>query len=243
MPLKRNQQLLSWRWLRVEMRLNKEKRNNTKKKNIYYVLLFYWSSAIVSILLYGCTTWMLTKLIEKKLEQNCTIMRQAIVKKFWKQNPAKQRLYGHLPPISKTIQIRRTAGEVRWTHKWRSPHGRESVGRPTRTYLQQLCVATGYSLDDLPESMDDRDEWRERIRKIRLDDAYVYIYIFRQGLEYFVWILCKELRLHPPKKGVLGVALNDIRGWNSISTALRSVELLFIAITTMFEVVIPVQVL
>ena len=29
-------------------------------------------------------------------------------------------------------------------------HGRSKAGRPARTYLQQLCADTGYSLEDLP---------------------------------------------------------------------------------------------
>ena len=34
-------------------------------------------------------------------------MLQAILNKFWKQRPIKQQLYGHLPSISKSVQIRR----------------------------------------------------------------------------------------------------------------------------------------
>ena len=34
---------------------------------------------VVSILLYGCTTWILTKTMEKKLDSNCMIMSQAIL--------------------------------------------------------------------------------------------------------------------------------------------------------------------
>ena len=45
---------------------------------------------------------------------------------------------------------------------WTPSNGRVSVGRPTRTYLQQLCTDTGCSLEDLQEATDDRDEWRER---------------------------------------------------------------------------------
>ena len=48
----------------------------------------------MSILLYGCTTWTLTKRIEKKLDGNCTRILRAILKKFWKQHPAIQQLYG-----------------------------------------------------------------------------------------------------------------------------------------------------
>ena len=62
----------------------------------------------MSVLLYGCTTWTLTKRIKKKQFGNCTRMLLAILNKSWKQHPTKQQLYGHLLPISKTIQIRRT---------------------------------------------------------------------------------------------------------------------------------------
>ena len=71
----------------------------------------------MSILLYGCTTWTLTKYMEKKLDSNYTIMLQAVLNKFWRQHPTKQLLYGQLPPITKTIQVTQTrhAG-----HFWRS---------------------------------------------------------------------------------------------------------------------------
>ena len=63
---------------------------------------------VVFTLLYGCTAWMLTKRIEKKFDGNSTRMLHAILIKSRKQYPRKQQLYGHLPPITKTIQIRRT---------------------------------------------------------------------------------------------------------------------------------------
>ena len=67
----------------------------------------FFQAAVVSILLYGCTTWTLTKRLEKKLDGNCTRMLWAILNKSWRQHPIKHQLYGHLPPITKTIQVRR----------------------------------------------------------------------------------------------------------------------------------------
>ena len=32
--------------------------------------------------------------------------------------------------------------------------------------IQQLCEDTGYSPEDLPEAMNDREKWRERVRDI-----------------------------------------------------------------------------
>ena len=40
-------------------------------------------------------------------------------------------------------------------------------GRPARTYIQQLCEDTGCGPEDLPETMNDREKWRERVRDIR----------------------------------------------------------------------------
>ena len=34
------------------------------------------------------------------------------------------------------------------------------------TYIQQLCEDTGCTPEDLPEAMNDREEWRERVRDI-----------------------------------------------------------------------------
>ena len=68
----------------------------------------FFQAAVVSILLYGRTIWMLTKRMEKKLDSNYTRMLRAILNKSWRQHPTKNQLYGHLPPIMKTIQVRRT---------------------------------------------------------------------------------------------------------------------------------------
>ena len=75
----------------------------------------FFQAAVVSILLYGCTTWTLTKRLEKKLDGNHTRMLRAILS--WRQHPTRHQLYGHLPPITKTIQVRRTTHAG---HCWRS---------------------------------------------------------------------------------------------------------------------------
>ena len=61
-------------------------------------------AVVVSIQLYGYTTWTLTKRTEKKIDGNGTRMLRAILDKSWKQHPTKQQQYEYLPPtISKTI--------------------------------------------------------------------------------------------------------------------------------------------
>ena len=130
-----------------------------------------WNAvSVVSILLYGCTTWTLTKRLEKKLDGNYRRMLWAILNKSGRQHSTKHQLYGHLPPITKTIQVRQTR------HCWRSrdelisdvllwtpTFGRAKAGRPAWTYIQQLCEDTGCSPEDLPEAMNDREKWWERV--------------------------------------------------------------------------------
>ena len=113
----------------------------------------------------------------KKLDGNYTRMLRAILNKSWWQHPTRHQLYGHMPPITRTIQVRRTrhAGHC-WRSRdelisdlllWTTTHGRAKAGRPARTYIQQLCEDTGCCPEDLPRAMNDRGEWRERVRDIR----------------------------------------------------------------------------
>ena len=62
----------------------------------------FFQAVAVSLLLYWCTSWILTKCIEKKLDTNYARMLCTILNKPWKQHPIKQQLHGHLHPISKT---------------------------------------------------------------------------------------------------------------------------------------------
>ena len=127
-------------------------------------------------------SWMLTKRLEKKLDSNYTRMLQAILNKSWRQHPTRHQLYGHLLPIMKTIQIRRTrhAGHC-WRSRdelisdvllWTPAYGQAKSGWPAWTYIQQLCEDTGCSPEDLPEVMNDREKWRERVRDIRASGTW-----------------------------------------------------------------------
>ena len=149
----------------------------------YTQLCFYWTdksdltnkmkrsffqAAVVSILLYGCTTWTLTKRLRKKLDGNYARMLRAILNKSCRQLLEK---HGR-------------------THQWCTPmdpaYSQAKAGWPARTYIQQLCEDTGCNPEDLPKAMNDREKWRERVRDIMLvtrhddddDDIYIYIYIY-----------------------------------------------------------------
>ena len=129
----------------------------------------FFQAAVMSILLYGCTTLILTKSMEKKLDGNYTRMLRAILNKSSRQHPTKQQLYGHQPPITKTIKIRQTRHARHcWRSRdelisdvllWTSSHGWAKAGRPARTYIQQLCANTGCSPEDLPEAKYDKVGW------------------------------------------------------------------------------------
>ena len=117
--------------------------------------------------------------MQKKLDRNYTRMLRAILKWSWRQHPTKQQLYGHLPPITKTIQVRwtRHAGHC-WRSRdelisdvllWTPTHGRAKAGRPARTYIQQLSEDMGCSPEDLPEAMNNWEGWRGMVRDIRAD--------------------------------------------------------------------------
>ena len=112
-------------------------------------------------------------------------MLRAILNKSWKQQPMKQQLYGHLAPISKTIQIRRKRyAEYCWRSKEERIsdifaciplYGRASVGRPARTYSSVRTQDIFWKTD--------QERWmlgmngKRESGKICSNSAIIYIYI------------------------------------------------------------------
>ena len=119
------------------------------------------------------------KILREKhlLDGNYTRMLRTILNKSWRQHPTRHQLHGHLPPITKTIQVRRIRHAGHYSRSrdelisnvlsWTPTHGCAKAGRPARTYIQRLCEDTGCCPEDLPEAMKDREKWRERVRDIR----------------------------------------------------------------------------
>ena len=152
-----------------------------------HAFLFSWTlkflSALKNFCNQCCTIWSQVELSPYALLILAAVwealrprMLRAILNKSWRQHPTKQQLYGHLPPITKTIKVRQTrhAGHC-WRSRdklisdvllWTPSHGWAKAGWPAWTYIQQLCEDTGCSTEDLPEAMNDREEWRERDRDI-----------------------------------------------------------------------------
>ena len=164
----------------------------------------FFQAVVVSILLYGCTAWTLTKWLEIKLDGNYTRMLRAILNKSWRQHPTRHQLYGHLPPIIKTIQVRRTrhAGHY-WRSRdelisdvllWTPTYGRAKAGQPAQTYIQQLCEYTGCSPEDLPEAINNREQWRERVRDIRASGMtrwWWWWWIFLRAVDHLDVVILK----------------------------------------------------
>ena len=190
----------------------------------------------VSILRYGCTTWTLTKQqLEKKLDGNYTRMLRAILNKSWRQHTTRHQLYGHQPPITKTIQVRwtRHAGHC-WRSRdepisdvllWTPTYGRAKVGRPARTYIQQLCEDTRCGPEDLREAMNDREKWRERVRDIRACGMtwwwwwwWMIVFTLKYRQSFSSWF-----RMHLTL-GLLGLEYHDGISWTGVRLLLKWVS-------------------
>ena len=80
---------------------------------------------------------------------------------------------------------------------WTPAYGRAKAGRLARTYIQQLCEDTGSSPEDLPEAMNDREKWRERVRDICAGGTtwlllliwliYYYLFLLLLSLLYYYY--------------------------------------------------------
>ena len=148
--------------------------------------------------------------------------------RIWRQHPTRLQLYGHLPPITKTIQVRRTrhAGHC-WRSKdelisdvllWTPTHGCARVGRPARTYIQQLCEDTGCNPEDLPEAMNDREKWRETVRDIRAGGATWWWWVLSEvSRQEYYFLHTLVFRRFPSK---CGGSFSQVQGRNWVMYSL-----------------------
>ena len=123
-------------------------------------------------------------------------MLRAILNKSWQQHPTRHQLYGHLPPITKTIQVRRTryAGPcwrsrdelIRDVLLWTPTHGRakaddqlehtfsnyvriRDVVQKTslRRWTIGKCGEKGSGISVLPARHDDNDTGRRQYSSVK----------------------------------------------------------------------------
>ena len=161
-------------------------------------------------------------------------MLRGIWNKSWWQHPTRHQLYAHLPPITKTIQVRRTrhAGHC-WRSRdelisdvllWTPTYGRAKAGRPARTYIRQLCEDTGCSPEDLPEVMNNREKWRERFRNIRTSGT----------TWWWGWTIVDHLMPNPVYKYILYIWFVD----HLLITFLNEPELICLHTVKWFQVLL-----
>ena len=118
--------------------------------------------------------------MEKKLDGNYTRMLHVIWDKSWQQHSTNKQLNDHLPPISKTVQVRRTRHV---DYCWRTKSELSSdvflltptyecprVGLPARTYIssvrtQDVVWRTCLGEREREREWDREREWRERERE------------------------------------------------------------------------------
>lgn len=141
---------------------------NSKLSRAFKLRVF--SATVESVLTYGCEAWTVTPKIAKTLDGCYTRMLRKVLNVSWKQHITNIELYGELPKLTHKIRRRRKrfAGHclrskdepisklVLWTPR----HGTRRRGRPPITYIDTLCMDTGFEPSELRLAMQDRTTWR-----------------------------------------------------------------------------------
>ena len=127
----------------------------------------------------GALLGTLTKRLEKKLDGNYTRMLRAILNKSWRQHPLQDANCTATCLLSWKLfkldepDMQDTAGEAGTNSSvmyslWTPTHGRAKAGRPSTKHtfssyvrIQDVVLKTCLGV------MNDREEWRERVRDIR----------------------------------------------------------------------------
>ena len=133
-----------------------------KKRTVAHVTLFCMPLFALEKQLDGCFTWLL------RADLNITL----------RDHISKKELYGDLPPISASLQIRWLKFIVHcWRSKnetvsqlllWDPKRGSRSRERPATIFIDQLESDTGLSRQDLASVMANRREWDRIIKSPRV---------------------------------------------------------------------------
>ena len=129
----------------------------------------FFKSTVQSVLLYGSSTWTLTKSLTKKLDGAYTKMLRVVKGVTWRQHLTNDQFYGNLAKITGIIKEQRTmfSGHCwRTIHKlllWEPLHGNRPRGRPLKTYIDQIVEDTIIPKENLATAMKDGNYWKERV--------------------------------------------------------------------------------
>ena len=135
-----------------------------------HLKLKLFQATVESVLLYGCETWTVTKKISKSMDGCYTRMLRTVLNVSWREHMTNKDLYGDLPPVTSKITSRRLqfAGHCKRAEgtvvsnlvTWQPTHGKRSQGRPKKNYVELLQEDTGYSIQEIETTMQDRSVWR-----------------------------------------------------------------------------------
>ena len=137
---------------------------------------------VETVLLYGSETWTASTRLNDRLNGTYTrLLRFCLGKLHWGDHIKLRELHGRLPRVADLVRQRcaRFAGHC-WRRRqdgvatqpiadvmlWQPPSGR-SVGRPRTTFVDVLCADTGYTKDELPRAMADRDNWSDVVSRLK----------------------------------------------------------------------------
>ena len=112
-----------------------------------------FTALVESILLYGCTSWTLTKSQQKNLDGTYTNMLCKVMNVTWKAKIRNEDLYGPLPKVSEKVRAQRLQHNGHcYRHRkeevardvllWVPSHGSWKVGRPQHNYVIRHCSKT-----------------------------------------------------------------------------------------------------
>ena len=139
-------------------------------------------ATVESVLLYGAEAWTLTRKLTIQLDGCYTRMLRMARNVSWKSHLTNEELYRELPYVSTKVQQRRMrlAGHcIRHTEEmanklvlWQPTEGRTGRGRRRVTYVDTLLRDTGMeNVQELWTIMEDRVEWRKRVKDMRRPDG------------------------------------------------------------------------
>ncbi|XP_071958788.1 uncharacterized protein [Antedon mediterranea] len=144
--------------------------SNNMKKN-------FFKTTVESVLLYGSSTWTLTKKLENTLNGTYTRMLRAVLNVSWQEHLSNAQLYGNLRKITDVIKERRVrfvghsfrnkSELISELMLWMPSHGTRRPGRPPKSFIDQLVADSGHTIEELPGAMMNRDGWKEVVKRIR----------------------------------------------------------------------------
>ena len=111
------------------------------------------------------------------------------------------------------------------------------------TYIQQLCENTGCSPENLPEAINDRKKWRERVKDIHVGGMtwwWWWLFIYLQTVKWLQLLLCNtnnQFRITVKEFQVLPLNTNNfIQHFSFICTQLNSSRYCYVSLTIQLNI-------